>query len=129
MKQVVIDTNIFIRLLTKDIKTQFEKAQALFTRIEKQEIQGLVSILVLNEIIWIAENFYNLKRSDYLPQLFKLLALKNLKITEVKKAKIIAILELMRTNKLDFTDVYLSQTAGTNEIFSFDRDIAKLTQI
>ena len=126
MKEIIIDTNVFIRFLIKDVLSQFEKAQKVFEKIEKGEIKGLVSILVINEIVWILENFYELKREIYIPPLLKLLLLKHLKIIETKKSFIIKILQKMEKQKFDFTDFYLSQIAKDKKIFSFDKDFKKI---
>lgn len=126
MKANILDTNIFIRLLIGDIPTQLETAKKIFKEIESGKYQGLVSILVLNEIIWITEHFYKVKRSVYLPQILQLLALKNLKVIEAKKPIIITILKRMLQKKIDFTDIYLMELANRTKkpIFSFDRDIS-----
>lgn len=128
MKEIVIDSNIFIRFLVKDIKPQFERARELFDKIEKEENKGLVSILVLNEIVWILENFYELKREIYLPKLLNLLALKQIKVIEIKKDLIIKIFQEMQSQKFDFTDIYLVTIAESKKILSFDKDFKKLAR-
>ena len=126
MKELILDTNVFIRFFIKDVPSQFEKTREIFEKIEKREIKGFVSILVVNEIIWILENFYNLKREIYLPKLLKLLLLGNIKVIEVKKNLLIKVLQQMQKQKFDFTDLYLSQIAGEKKIFTFDKDFKKL---
>lgn len=128
-KHFVLDTNIFLRFLIKDNKLQFEKAKKIFTGIEKGEISGQVSILVLNEIIWVLENYYELKRSIYIPQLLSLFALKNMKIIEVKKSLITGILQKMMKVKYDFTDLYLSETTSKENIYSFDKDFDRIGKV
>lgn len=126
MKELILDTNVFIRFLIKDVPFQFEKAQRVFKKIEEQKTKGLVSILVINEIIWILENFYELKREIYLSQLLKLLALKNIKLIEVKKSLLIKVLQEMEKHKFDFTDIYLFHIAKERKIFTFDKDFKKI---
>ncbi|MBL7159229.1 PIN domain-containing protein [Candidatus Microgenomates bacterium] len=126
MKEIVLDTNVLIRLLIKDVPSQFKKAQKVFEKIEKEEIKGLVSVLVINEAVWILENYYELERKAYIPLLLKLLLLKHLKIIEAKKSLIIKALQTMEKQKFDFTDVYLFQIAKTKKIFSFDKDFQKM---
>jgi len=128
MKEIIIDTNVFVRFLIKDVLFQFEKARKVFDKIEKGEIKGLVSILVVNEVVWILENFYELKRGIYIPKLLQLLLLKNLKIIEVKKSLIINTLQRMEKQKFDFTDLYLSQIADARKVFSFDKDLKKTSK-
>lgn len=126
MIQAVLDTNIFIRFLIKDIESQFKQAKEIFEKIEKGKIKAKISILVINETIWILENYYELKREIYLSHLLKLLALKNLKIIEAKKTLIISVLKLMQKEKFDFTDIYLSQLSKPEELCSFDKDFKRL---
>lgn len=127
MKKVILDSNIFIRFLIKDIPVQFSTTQELFIKIESNKLVAYVSILVINEVIWILENYYELDRKIYLPQLIKILALKNIRIIETKKSLIFQILEEMQNTKIDFTDYYLSGMSDKREIISFDKDFKKMT--
>ncbi|MBI3955544.1 PIN domain-containing protein [Candidatus Gottesmanbacteria bacterium] len=126
MKKFHIDTNIIIRLLIKDVTTQFEEAKSFFEKIEKGKIKGVISVLVINETIWVLENYYELKRLIYIPQLLQLLALKNIVIKEIKKKVAVELLEEMMKTNIDFTDLYLVKTKEEGEIMSFDKDLKKL---
>jgi len=125
-KELILDTNVFLRFLIDDVTLQFREAKEIFGKIEKGEIIGRVSILVINELIWILENYYELKRKVYIPRILKLLALKNLKVIEVKKSLIVGCLEKMEKTKFDFTDIYLSLVGTKKTVFSFDKDLEKL---
>lgn len=126
MKKVFIDSNIIIRLIVKDELKQLRKAQELIKQIDENKLQAVLSILVVNEIIWILEHYYDLEREKYIPYLLRLLSLKNIKIFEVKKDIIINILQRMQKQKFDFTDVYLAHITTLDKIFSFDKDFQKL---
>lgn len=121
-----IDTNIFIRFFIADIPEQFQQSKDILQKIEEKQIKGHVSLLVINEIIWIMEHYYNLNRSTYIPQLLKLLLLENIKIIELKKELIIKILQAMMKQKYDFTDMYVTEIAQEKTIYSFDKDIEKI---
>lgn len=125
MKNFILDTNIFARLIVKDVFSQLETSQQLFREIENDKIKAWVSILVIDELIWVLENYYHIERNLYLPQILSLLALKNISIIESKKAVIIEILTKMETTNMDFTDLYLMETAGSKKIVSFDKDLQK----
>jgi len=126
MNAVLIDTNIFIRFITGDVAALHKKAESFFTEVEKGTKKGLVSILVINEIVWVLKKYYSLKPDQYIPGLINLLLLPNIDIIEAKKASLITILEKMRQTKIDFTDLYLAEIAGSRDIVSFDTDFAKL---
>ena len=126
MKEVVIDTNIFIRFFTGDIKEQYEESIELFKRIEGEKVVGYVSILVINEIIWIMESFYNIKRNIYIPKLLSALSLKKIKIMEVKKDFLLKVIEQLEKSNLDFTDLYLFHAREHRKIVTFDKKLNKL---
>jgi predicted nucleic acid-binding protein len=128
MKQILIDTNITLRLLIGDVPDQLTKAKLIFADIENAKIVGLISILVVNELIWILEYFYNKPRNEYLPLLSKLFSLKNIKTLEIKKPLLFQIFNKMEKYKLDFTDIYLwflSQEKAI-KISTFDKKLLKL---
>ena len=126
MKTVLIDTNIILRYFLADIHRQFKKAKEAIERIENGKSKGELSLLVINELIWILENFYELDRKVYLPQLLKLLALKNLKIIEIKKSLLTATLQKMQKHSLDFTDLYLAEIKKSKDLLTFDKKLKKI---
>jgi len=126
MTQAIIDSNIILRLLVKDDELQLEEARKIIKRVERSELTGLISILVLNEIIWILEKYYNLGRGDFLPKILRLLAIPGMKILEVNKSEVIGILKVMLDPRLDFTDVYLTWVKGSRKLFTFDKELLKL---
>jgi len=126
MKTLVLDSNVFIRYLTGDVKAHYEEARGLFEEIESGEIVGQVSVLVINEVIWILQNFYKFKRSVFVPQLLKIFGLKNLRIIEVKKSLVVKILKKFEETNFDFTDLYLAEITTRSTLFSFDRDFKKI---
>jgi len=126
MKEFLIDTNIFVRLLTKEPLSHYEEARKIFKQIEEEKHYGLVSILVINEILWVLERFYKMKRSIFIPKIIHLLLLDNVRIVEVSKDMLIEILQKMQKKKIDFTDVYLAEIAQSRKVLSFDKDLEKL---
>ena len=61
-----------------------------------------------------------------MPQILKIFNLKHINFLETKKDLILNCLEKIKDNKIDFTDVYLSQIATQKNILSFDKDFVKL---
>lgn len=130
MTRSYLDANIFLRYLVCDNLAQFEKAKEIFRGIEEGESIGLVSILVVAEVIWVLEGFYGVKRANFVPNLVDLLSFNNIKICEIKKRELFEILNLLLKVNMDFTDVYLhyfSKKSGIG-VSSFDSDFAKLAK-
>lgn len=125
MTSILIDTNIFIRFLIGDVADHQAKATEIFSAIEKGTSRGYVSLLVINEIIWIMEHFYAIDRSAYIPRLQALLALKGIKIREADKQLLMDVLNDMKTSSLDFTDLYLLRTKETMTLVTFDKKLLK----
>jgi len=123
MNELAIDTNIFIRYFVRDEEFQYSKANEFFERIQQGKIKGLVSVLVISEIIWILETFYEIKRAIFIPKLIHLFLLKNIKIIEFDKRRLIDILKTMKIKNIDFTDLYLLKLFPPKKIFSFDKDL------
>lgn len=124
---MIIDTNIFVRYFTQDIPSLYKKARALFEKVEAGKQEVFISILVINELMWILKKFYDLPRDSYLPQLQQVLSLENVIIIEVDKRIILDVLTTaLEKPKIDFTDLYLYEIAKGREIFSFDKDFKKL---
>lgn len=126
MRKVVIDTNVIVRYFVKDNLHQFREAQKLIKDIEQNKVCGLTSLLVVHEMVWILENYYDLKRDEFVPKVMQILALKNIKIIEVKKEVVQNVLAKMQKKKIDFTDIYLAEIAKSHKIISFDKDFEKL---
>lgn len=126
MSEVLLDSNILLRHFLQDIPSQSQKATAIIADVEKGEKIGFLSILVVNEIIWILKRFYRIERKNYIPQLLKILHINNIKVLEIKKEVLITILEKMKRREIDFTDVYLTVIAKDRTIVSFDTDFEKL---
>ncbi len=126
MTEITLDTNVFLRYLLEDVDHQFEKAKKVIEEIQNGEKTGRISILVINELVWILEKYYGLKRSIYIPKILKILLIDQMKVIEIKKEDLKNILEKFQKQKFDFTDMYLAHIASPERIFSFDKDFEKI---
>lgn len=55
---ISLDTNILVRLITKDNLEQFQKVAHLFYQLEFDNKQAYISMLVILETIWVLSHFY-----------------------------------------------------------------------
>lgn len=61
-----IDTNVLVRYLTRDDKSQYEKARRLIDREVAKGEPVMVSLLVLLEVEWVLRSRYELAKLDIL---------------------------------------------------------------
>jgi len=59
-----VDTNVLVRYLTRDDKSQYEKARRLIDREVAKGEPVLVSLLVLLETEWVLRSRYELAKAD-----------------------------------------------------------------
>ncbi len=59
-----VDTNVLVRYLTRDDKSQYEKARRLIDREVAKGEPVLVSLLVLLETEWVLRSRYDLAKAD-----------------------------------------------------------------
>lgn len=123
---MIIDTNIIVRLIVKDDVKLLEESVEFFKKVEKGTATAEISILVIDETIWVLQNYYGLPRETYLPKLLELLAYHKIKIIEISKEIIIKILNQMQSTKIDFADYYLLAISENGKVFSFDQDFKKM---
>jgi len=126
MREITIDSNVFLRFLLRDIEDQFQQSKEVIESIQRGETVGNISILVINELIWILETYYGLKRTIYVPKILKLLLLEHMKVIEIRKEDLKKVLEKFQKQKFDFTDIYLSSMVDPNTVISFDKDFQKI---
>jgi predicted nucleic-acid-binding protein len=126
MQQLIIDTNILARFLVGNVPDQQIKAEKILQQIESGKILGEISILVINELIWVMEGYYELERKVYFDKFRTILGLRGITIKELKKETLFNIMVEFFDSKLDFTDLYLLRTKEPGQkIVSFDKAILK----
>ena len=126
MKFLILDTNVLLRYMLRDVESQYKEAKKVFDKIASEKIVGKISILVLDELVWAFGKHYEIKVSDFVPKIMEILALKNIKIIEINKSIVMKIFTKMLETGIDFTDIYLSEIATQKTLFSFDKDFKKL---
>lgn len=126
METVLIDSNIILRFLIRDNVEQHQITQGIFHRIEEKEMKALISIAVVNEVLWVSKTYYKIPRKDFIPKLINIIEFQNIDIIETHKHTVLYILSIMSNIAIDFTDIYLSVISGDREVLSFDKDFYKL---
>jgi predicted nucleic-acid-binding protein len=118
-----VDTNVLVRLLTRDDARQVEAAEAFVAK------GAWISHLVLAETVWVLGAVYGLGAKQMATALKMLLAHEHLAMQEADVVQ--AALERFRQKSApSFTDclvLEIARKAGHLPLGTFDRDLAKLS--
>jgi predicted nucleic-acid-binding protein len=117
-----LDTNIFIRFLTDDVPEKADACEEIFKKaVEKQETL-FTTDLVIAEIVWVLESFYELPKNEIQDKVEKILNTPNLICPH--KDLILSALILYSEKNIDYTDAYnalILKENGIEELYSYDK--------
>lgn len=122
-----IDSNIFIRHLMADDPVQSPACKALFAAIERGELIGWTSQLVISELVFVLGRVYRLERRNVREALLPLLSLPGLKVE--RKQIVNRVFELYAERSIDYVDAYhaaLLESRGGGELYSYDTDFDRI---
>ena len=75
---IFIDTNIFIRFLTDDVPEKADSCEKLFKQAVEKKETLFTTEMVIAEIIWVLESYYDLQKDDIAGKMEKILNTHNL---------------------------------------------------
>jgi predicted nucleic-acid-binding protein len=120
-----VDTNVLVRLTTRDDPKQLALAEAFVAR------GAWVSHIVLAEFVWVLASVYRLRTSEVATAIEILLAHENLTLQDAEV--VAAALDHYRgKSSLSFSDclvLEVARKAGHTPLGTFDRDVAKLAGV
>jgi predicted nucleic acid-binding protein len=117
-----IDTNIFIRYLTNDIPGKADECEKIFKKAIKKEETFYTTDMVIAEIVWVLESYYELPKEEVQDKVEKILNTPNLICTN--RDLILSALTLYSQKNIDFIDAYnalMMKNKGIEEIYSYDK--------
>ncbi|OGX49850.1 MAG: hypothetical protein A3G88_01425 [Omnitrophica WOR_2 bacterium RIFCSPLOWO2_12_FULL_63_16] len=118
-----LDTNVILRYFVWDDPVKGERARRLFARIHAGRERVMTSVLVVAEVVWVAESQYGYPKVKLIELLQRFLNTPNLEID--RKDLLLAAVNLFELQPIDFIDAYhavLMQTLGIQQIYSYDTD-------
>jgi len=121
-KKVVLDTNLFVRYLTDDDPQKAAAVDSLLERALKRELQIVVPSIVIAELVWVLESFYQMAEGDIAGLVSAIMDTPGVKVNE--KPLINAVLKLYRTSNIDLVDAWIIEFArarGIKTIYTFDK--------
>lgn len=129
MSAYLLDANVILRFLTQD-HPQFSKAAtALFEQAAAKEIVLEIDPLILAEVIYSLEGYYQKTREDIANALLRLVSSPG--IDAERRPVIMDALFRYRNCNVDFADAWLAALAVAKKTpaASFDRDLDKFKDV
>jgi predicted nucleic acid-binding protein len=123
MENKFVDTNVFLRYLTKDDLSKYERCREMFKKALEGEIAISTSGMVIAELIWTLLSYYKLPKAEVIEKVLVIVGTESLFIPD-KDALADALVLYARKN-IDFIDAYhavFMKYHGLREIYSYDED-------
>jgi predicted nucleic-acid-binding protein len=117
-----VDTNLFLRFLTNDVPAQADAVERLLRQAEQNKIQLVTNSLVIAEIVWTLESYYESKREDIQNKILAILNTSGLHIPE--SDLILKAIIWYAEKNVDFIDAYNAawmEQRGQKKIYTFDQ--------
>jgi predicted nucleic acid-binding protein len=121
-----VDTNVLIRHLTGDPPDHAARA----TRYLATADELLLPDLILAEVTYVLESFYETPRAQVATTLRAVLAFPAIRVVDADLLQ--RAVEVYEVHRLDFADAYLvasGERTGVGVIASFDRTIDRVTTV
>src|SRR4030043_1527703 len=130
MRKTFVDTNIFLRYLTKDDASKYNKCRELFKKAVEGKIELATSGIVIAELIWTLLSFYKVQKIEVIDKISIIVSTDNLYIPD--KDVITDALVLYSRKNIDYIDAYnaiFMKRYGFEEIYSYDEDFDGIENI
>ena len=122
----LVDTNVLIRHLTGDPPDLADRASAYLAAAEALVLPDLI----LAEVVYVLESFYEAPRDRVAEMARSIITFGS--IRTVDAGLLLRAIEVYEVHRIDFSDAYLvasAESAGIDEIASFDRSIDRVPTI
>jgi predicted nucleic acid-binding protein len=121
-----VDANVLLRFLTGDPPELAGRASRLLEKAERDGSPLRVHSVVVAEMVWVLQSFYEYSKGEISGALVSLLEHPALRVEGA--GSVIQALETMASSNVDFADALLAETARSRGegVASFDRDFRKL---
>ena len=120
----VIDANLILRYLLGDPEA------GRVEKLLKSKVKLLLSDVILAEIVWVLDSYYKWDRSKIVESLILLIKLPSILCNKFMLIETLTILK--QRLSFDFADAYsvaLMKNLKTKDIYSFDKDFDKISEV
>jgi len=127
---IAIDTNVLVRLVTRDDEAQALRAKAIFDTHIDEDSALFVSSVVLVELCWTLERSYRLTRQEIVAVIRALLSNRTVRLESPDTIR--TALAYFEAGDVGFPDCLIVAKAGQEDcsrILTFDRRMASLPDV
>lgn len=121
-KKVVIDTNLLVRYLINDDQKKAAAVDNLLDKAIKGEVRIIVPSVVIAELVWVLESFYQLEADTILELVEAIVNTSGIDVTD--KSTVVSALRLYKNRNIDFIDAWIIEFAKERcikTIYTFDK--------
>lgn len=125
-----IDASILIRYFAEDDKKKTDRCERLLERAIKGEIDLYILDIVIAEVVWVLESFYQFDRLKIRECLMRVLNTPHINFQS--KSIISEAVSTYADKNIDFIDAYqvaFMRNKGIKTIFSYDTDFDKFQDL
>lgn len=128
MGQVIIDTNILLRYILRDVESQYLTAQKFLIRAKAKNLQLVVPQIVIFEIVFNLDKYYDFAKDKIVTAIKDLLSTGSLNIQDWDIFNL--AIDIYENNSIDFVDCFIIAKSQISkaQVFSFDKDFKKLAK-
>jgi predicted nucleic-acid-binding protein len=122
-----LDTNIFVRYLTRDDPGQFRQAAQILERDLTTDNPGFVSLVTVAGLVWVLESIYDFTNEQVASAVYRMLRVPMLQIQNARE--VFFAVEAHQTSTASFEDALigaLGAWAGCSTTLTFDKKAARL---
>ena len=105
-----IDTNVLVRYIAQDHPAQARRATALIERECSESNPGFVGLVILAELVWVAQSCYSASREEQSQIVRRILETRQLAVQDAEA--VWQALRLFEQSKADFADCLVERMAG-----------------
>jgi predicted nucleic-acid-binding protein len=123
---IVIDTNAFLRFLLNDVPQQKKEVDQLLKQARNDKIQLIVPQIVIFELNFILDKYYNFPKEEVID---KLTALVSASYLQVESNEVfLEALAIYKSTQISLPDCFLAAKAyiESTDLFTFDQQLKKM---
>ena len=121
-ERIFADTNLFLRLLTDDVPDQVDVFVDLLNKAARGEFQFVINPMVVAEIVWTLESYYQLPKSRIQSQILAILNTPGLDV--IDSDLVLQAIHWYVEKNVDFIDAFNAawmQQQGIVSVYTFDQ--------